>query len=93
MDRLIHNILNELEICCPNKINGCPARCQRQFLYQHYPECEYELVECLHNDCSKIVLKKDLKDHMDACDYKEIECEFCHKNYLQKDKMVKCLFY
>ncbi|ORX53866.1 hypothetical protein BCR36DRAFT_582091 [Piromyces finnis] len=87
VDRLILNILNELEIYCPNKMNGCPHICQRQFLYEHYHHCEYELVECPHSLCHQKVIKKELQEHSNQCDYKEIECEFCKKIYLQKDKM------
>ena len=88
MDRLILNILNELEIFCPNKINGCPYVCQRQYLYQHYYECEYEFVKCPHKDCNKQIIKKDLNDHINTCEFKEVECEFCNEKFLLKDKMV-----
>lgn len=87
VDRLILNILNELEIFCPNKINGCPYVCQRQYLYQHYYECEYEFVKCPHKDCNKQIIKKDLNDHINTCEFKEVECEFCNEKFLLKDKM------
>ncbi|ORX82070.1 hypothetical protein BCR32DRAFT_292899 [Anaeromyces robustus] len=87
VDRLILNILNELEIYCPNKVNGCPFICQRQYLYQHYHECEYEFVDCPNKKCNKKVIKKDLEEHINECDFKEIECEFCKEMYYRKDKM------
>ncbi|OUM64978.1 hypothetical protein PIROE2DRAFT_8123 [Piromyces sp. E2] len=87
VDRLILNILNELEIYCPNKPNGCSYVCQRQFLYEHYHQCDYELVECPHPACHQKVIKKELQEHTEQCDYRELECEFCKETYLQKDKM------
>ena len=82
--KILWHLLDNLKITCENSSQGCAER----FLYtntkaytEHISEsCQYVEVSCPNFRCEGKCMKKDLENHMKACESEEINCEFCkHK--------------
>jgi hypothetical protein len=89
--RIIYNLVNELEVACPNVQNGCEATVQRSLAQQHAEhECEALLIPCSVPKCPERVLKKDYNAHVMNCKYREVKCKFCKKLVIENELNVKC---
>ena len=76
LDRIVKNILDNLEIKCINK--DCKERVHYSDLVEHYYKCKESYYYCTNKGCSfkgKIV---DIEKHYDKCQYKHVQCEYCH---------------
>lgn len=71
----IRRLVDDLTIPCPNVAQGCESMVVRSRLEPHRAECGYERVSCCHAQCSKQMLRKDLRRHVRAeCEYRVVGC-------------------
>ena len=76
--------IEKKEIKCINKNLGCKWQGEICHLESHLNnDCLFIEIKCPNNDCDKIILKKDLNEHLAQCDYIEkiiqLKCKFCNK--------------
>ncbi|KAN0066366.1 hypothetical protein ACQY0O_000460 [Thecaphora frezii] len=80
---LIRNMVDTLQVRCPNRQKGCQYTCERHLLRAHVAkDCEYEYVDEDQNEgrkcrCSSKVMRKDWKDHGLVCPKRKVSCEAC----------------
>lgn len=42
-------------------------------------DCQYTLLPCELEECSELILKKDMGSHVETCRYRMSECMMCRK--------------
>ena len=67
------------------------------FPQSHTSGCEFLKVPCLHPECSTLMKKADLKQHLERyCMYRPQKCEFCAREIpltnLKVSNILFCLF-
>lgn len=78
--KIIHNMVNELVAHCPRSSFGCTYVGQRHLIIHHLnSECEYTPLPCEMEECSELVLKRDMNSHVETCQYRMSECLMCKK--------------
>ncbi|TCD62918.1 hypothetical protein EIP91_006216 [Steccherinum ochraceum] len=61
---LLHQLVDELEVECPNAVKGCAETYQRQLADIHLREqCQYAEISCPDRLCGKRILRQDLAGH------------------------------
>lgn len=75
--RLVRNQLDALVVECPNAERGCPETPKREDVVMHAHKCDYALIRCPHEGCSKQVVKW-LADK-DECFHYDEECKYCEE--------------
>ena len=78
--------LSKLSLHCTNQTSGCKIVTNLEDMEDHLgKECEYRLMQCEHKGCDSEVPYLDLETHMDACDYRMVECKVCKACLPRKD--------
>ena len=58
--------MDELDVECMHREEGCTHVCQRHLLPTHLrEECAYSEVLCPESDCEERMLKKDINTHIE----------------------------
>ena len=89
--RFIKKMLGDLDVKCPNK---CEVIVKMEHLDKHNNECQFLLVRCENTECEEYYIRKDLKNHLGVCKYKEHICETCNdkiKLYYNDVKIHNCI--
>ena len=69
--------INELEVYCTNRSNGCQATMQLSNLDNHLNICQYCILAC-PNNCGTSVMRKDLDAHLNNwCQLRRVGCSYC----------------
>ena len=67
---------------CPEEPMKCERGCNETFLRRcydaHRSTCTHVPIECTASRCTFQVLKKDLQDHQDVCQFVIVKCDKCH---------------
>ncbi|KIK44043.1 hypothetical protein CY34DRAFT_803178 [Suillus luteus UH-Slu-Lm8-n1] len=75
---IVKHLVDELIIECPNRASGCTQTFQRQLLSTHVKDtCPYVEIPCSEEQCDKLILRKDVGKHQDACVYRSTQCDGC----------------
>ncbi|KAG1788016.1 uncharacterized protein HD556DRAFT_1405973 [Suillus plorans] len=75
---IVKHLVDELIIECPNRVSGCTQTFQRQLLSAHVKDsCLYVEIPCSEEQCDKLILRKDVGKHKDACVYRSTQCDGC----------------
>ncbi|KAF9418001.1 hypothetical protein BGZ94_009811 [Podila epigama] len=83
----LSRICDELTVYCPHKSLGCDHVCQRIQIAKHLKDdCIYIGTLCRVEECRKMLLKKDLSEHMESCPYKRVGCLMCNSK-VQKSQL------
>jgi hypothetical protein len=56
-----------------------------QSLETHEKACEFQLTHCKNEGCERRMTKKDLKEHIDICEYFLSNCAWCYNSYTRAD--------
>ncbi|KAL5022476.1 hypothetical protein ScPMuIL_001631 [Solemya velum] len=69
------------------RFTGCNARCPQNKMNIHEKKCDFRLVPCNKREsgCLKIISKKDLKKHLQSCEYESVTCEECNTCLIRRD--------
>lgn len=72
---------------CPKEPIKCKYGCQTQDLrhkiYEHEGQCIWRETQC--EDCSEVIVYKDLETHNSNCLMKMTHCVLCHQEKLRKE--------
>ena len=80
----IKNLLSQIRFKCPNK--GCTVSFDYSKIEKHNNECQFKSVKCPNKDCNKIIIRKDLDNHINnECEYLLINCQYCNYEFFKKD--------
>jgi hypothetical protein len=72
---------------CPESEFGCTAKMKKFEIEKHLREkCVYAKIECMY--CQKMYLKKDIRDHLMACDSAMQTCPHCKGQFLKKNFQI-----
>ena len=71
--------IDELNVYCVNKANGCQVVTSLSKSKAHREECKYAKVIC-EQGCGCVILHKDMQDHCkNTCQKRIISCSYCSK--------------
>jgi hypothetical protein len=88
--KIVENMLDELQVRCPNSKLGCSWVDQRVNLHNHVMlYCEYTLVECPSFECKLPVSQKDFHK---GCLHYTVSCDDCHTSLMKRDLEVRSSF-
>lgn len=78
-------LLEKKEIYCKNK---CGWIGKISSLNEHFKVCQKQIVKCPLDNCSLSLLREQLPEHLSKCEYRIIQCEFCHEchTYVKTDE-------
>ncbi|KAG0701360.1 hypothetical protein DFH29DRAFT_1069704 [Suillus ampliporus] len=86
---IVKHLVDELMIECPNRVSGCTQTFQRQLLSAHVKDaCQYVEIPCSEEQCDKLILRKDLGKHEDACVHRSTQCDGCGATIKYSDLSV-----
>ncbi|KAM4697723.1 RING finger protein 151 [Rhinophrynus dorsalis] len=74
---LMHKLkrkINQLAVKCPYEQNGCPAHFPLLSYDDHASSCAFEMLECYNEGCPAEVLRKDMCQHSESCEYWRQRC-------------------
>lgn len=78
LDKQTQREINELEVNCLKRRDGCEWKGGLGVIQQHVKDCSYAAMKC--EDCSLFVLRKDfLKHTTSSCPYRESKCVYCDR--------------
>lgn len=90
------HIVNK-EIYCKNRSKGCGWEGMLKDLSSHIDQdCPKVVLQCQNKDCPSQFLRDEKKEHMETCPFRNIECEYCTAEVVQKDyedHLIVCEFY
>ncbi|KAF2131722.1 mitochondrial carrier [Dothidotthia symphoricarpi CBS 119687] len=79
----IKNMLDELEVKCPNSRAGCKWAAQRVNVHDHVMlYCEHTPIECPAPNCRLPISQKHINK---ACQHYTLSCEDCHTSLMKRD--------
>mgnify|MGYP002803860484 FL=1 len=78
--RVLKDVLNELNIHCIHKNRGCENVVQLQHLERHEATCGFMPVVCSNQGCDVTVNKRDLIHHeSEVCEFRKVKCHSCEE--------------
>ncbi len=65
---------------CPNRDFEC-VRCGKKGTYvsivqEHDKICDRKMIPCPNSECANLVVRLNLKRHLESCDYSEVHCKY-----------------
>ncbi|XP_047130592.1 TNF receptor-associated factor 6-B isoform X2 [Hydra vulgaris] len=91
-DKAIERAVLQLKVKCNNFLKNCQWTGELKAINNHLGSCEYQEVECLNEQCSTLLLRKELSDHTETkCIYRLITCQHCNQEirFCEKQGMRK----
>ena len=80
----IKNLLSRLRFKCPNK--GCTVSFEYSKIDKHNNECIFKPMECPNKNCGKIILRKDLSNHINnECEFLLVKCKYCKYEFIKSE--------
>lgn len=75
-DKFISQMLDKLQIYCPNRENGCQEIIDRSKYLEHLDVCDYNLSKC--SNCEVELKKVDFEKHSESeCSKRIVTCQYC----------------
>ncbi len=76
--RMVKDILNELNIRCVYKSRGCQEIVQLQHIDQHEATCGFTAAVCTNQGCGATLNQRDLIHHeSEVCEFRKLKCHSC----------------
>ena len=76
--RMVKDILNELNIHCIYKSRGCQEILQLQHINQHEATCGFTPAVCTNQGCGGTLNQRDLIHHeSEVCEFRKLKCHSC----------------
>ena len=77
---LISKTIGKKEIKCKNINKGCNWIGKISDLKKHlYEDCKKFLIKCPFENCNLNIMRENLNDHKNKCEFRSVECEDCKK--------------
>ena len=78
--RMVKEVINELNSHCVYNNRGCQETPQLQHLDRHEDSCGFTPVVCTNEGCGATVNKRDLIHHeSEQCEYRNLKCHSCEE--------------
>ena len=78
--RVLKDVLNELDVHCIHKNRGCENVVQLQHLERHETSCGLMPKVCSNEGCHVTVNKRDLIHHeSEVCEFRKVKCHSCEE--------------
>ena len=78
--RVLKDVLNELNIHCIHKNRGCQEIVQLQHLERHETSCGFMPVVCSNQGCDVTVNQRDRIHHeSEVCEFRKVKCHSCEE--------------
>ncbi len=75
---IISNILNNQRVYCRNRKLNCDWMSKLSDLESHLEkECPKQTIQCKYKKCTHPISREEFDEHLKACDYRVVNCEFC----------------
>ena len=88
--RMVKEVINELNIHCVYNNRGCQETPQLQHLDRHEDSCGFTPVVCTNEGCGATVNKRDLIHHeSEQCEYRKLKCHSCEEMKITLANMEK----
>ena len=79
-NRMVKDMLNELNVRCVYNTRGCPETPELQHLEQHEDTCGFTPAVCTNQGCGTTVNKRDLIHHeSEVCEFRKLKCHSCEE--------------
>lgn len=70
---------------CPNRYVHCPNKCGMivdcHKMKEHVTDrCPLTIINCIHEGCTVLFPRKDISNHLESCNFVELQCFHCHHN-------------
>ena len=76
--RMVKDILNELNIRCIYKSRGCQEILQLQHIDRHEATCGFTPAVCTNQGCGASLNQRDLIQHeSEVCEFRKLKCHSC----------------
>eukprot|EP00727_Mastigamoeba_balamuthi_P008586 m51a1_g435 putative tnf receptor-associated factor 4 (532) ;mRNA; f:62405-64286 len=75
--RVVQNIIDRLEIRCPNSSRGCQEYVALGRLSVHEGECPHAAVTCENQGCGATMDRREMAAHSAACPHRLQPCRLC----------------
>ena len=76
--RMVKDVINELNIHCVYNNRGCQEIVQLQHLDRHEDSCGYTPAVCTNEGCGATLNRRDLIHHeSEQCEYRKLKCHSC----------------
>ena len=73
--------INNLNIYCSNKCEGCEVITNVGQMDSHLKECEYARIPCKNTGCKETILRKNFNNHVEnECPNRIVQCQYCGKS-------------
>ena len=83
---LISKMVNNLEIFCYKKKNGCDFSGILENLENHIKnDCKFQKIKCENKNCEEEIIRQNLENHLKICDFRKIICKNCKKSEIFKN--------
>ena len=83
---LAMKIIDKLEVKCTNFKKECDWEGKLINLKQHLKtNCFFEEIDCTNTECRVKIPRKELKSHLENCEFKKIDCKFCKNLIIIKE--------
>ncbi|KAF2428900.1 hypothetical protein EJ08DRAFT_719060 [Tothia fuscella] len=87
--RLLTQLLDELEVVCPNEPCGCKTLHKRYTIHDHVSSyCDFENVPCPAADCERFIPRRLLNGE---CLHSQLECDECEDLMMEMELEVRVL--
>ena len=93
-DRRVNLNINQLNVYCKNKEEGCTWEGELQHVETHHDSCPHRQVKC-PNQCTEAIRSVYLQQHLEAeCPNRDVECGHCGQvgkhAYISTDHLEDC---
>jgi len=93
---ILKSLQEKIKFKCQNYSLGCKYVIgfdKAIDLFAHESSCDFTLIKCLNQDCKDMVMKKELNNHLDQCQFHSIckRCEDCEKKNLKVTCAKNCV--
>ncbi|CAD8114787.1 unnamed protein product [Paramecium sonneborni] len=83
--RILKNMLNDLDVYCCYKQNGCLGILKYSDYFFHIKSCQFKQVKCEYEGCNIDILLKDKNQHDNICLFKLLQCKWCSQEILRRN--------
>ena len=84
-DIFFYSFYELLQIKCENCGNGCEKVFPLRELEGHQEICEYKLVACANEGCTKMIIQKEMSEHLTTCKMGYSFCLHCSHSFIRID--------
>ena len=59
----------------------------------HIANCDFADIKCINPGCNKTMPRTELKEHKFTCQFRNIRCQWCHREIQANNRKVAIIIY